>query len=250
MIKRQLQPRTVQVDRERRVLHLIDVENLCASGLPTERHVRATLERYRNQMGVGTDDQVVLAASGHTAFLAGAAWPGARVVVGYGPDGADRALLAYVDVRHISRRFGTVVLGSGDHIFAALITNLIQDGIAVTVVAVTGAIAQDLRIARPQIRHFEALPSSNERRPAPRCSRRIDSTMATWSSNRSTDLRTDDSVNWPGGTEPDTPRRQIQQSTRRVATIRRQIDRRSPLGAELQPHLTMAASVGNCEAGR
>jgi len=140
-----------------RTLHLVDVENLCGCPQPSESLVRATLERYRRSMGVRDVDHAVVAAASRTAFFVGLAWPGARVRVGRGPDGADRAILDSTDVRHIAKSYSWVVIASGDHIFAPLVKSLQGPGLDVEVVAPTRGIAQDLRRAAAPLRHFDVL---------------------------------------------------------------------------------------------
>ena len=167
--------KTVQEELETagRTLHLLDVENLCGSALPVEEHVRSTLDCYRIQMCNEVGGHVVLAASGHTAFLAGASWPGTKVLAGHGRDGADKALLEFADVRHIATRYDRVVVGSGDHIFAPLVSELMAAGVMVTVVAPSKSIAWALRLARPEIRHFVSPSSSDVRGPSGRMKRRL-----------------------------------------------------------------------------
>lgn len=140
---------------ERRTLHLIDVENLCSDPRPEESRVRAVLARYRTSMAVSEADHVVLAAAGRTALFAGLAWPGVRVRAGRGPDGADRALLAAVDVDHTVDSYNRVVVASGDHIFVPLVRALRGAGVAVEIVAPTCGIAQVLRLEGAPVRHFE-----------------------------------------------------------------------------------------------
>ena len=122
--------------------------------MPSEDHVRFTIDRYRTWMAIGELDHAILAAAGQTAYFAGRAWPGAQCAVGHGKDGADLALLDRSDVSHITHRYGRVILASGDHIFAPLVVELLEAGIGVTVVAATRSIAWNLRLARPEIRHF------------------------------------------------------------------------------------------------
>ncbi|MHB8438976.1 MAG: NYN domain-containing protein [Acidimicrobiales bacterium] len=111
-------------------------------------------------MGASEHDHVVLAASGRTAFYAGLAWPGQQVRVGHGPDGADKAILDTIDVRHVASTYRRVVVASGDHIFAPLVDRLRAEGLVVEVVAPTRGIARAMRISAGRLRHFDVLPEA------------------------------------------------------------------------------------------
>jgi hypothetical protein len=69
------------------------------------------------------------------AFAAAHGWPGARVLVGHGPDGADRALLEAASPEDIAARFDNVIVASGDGVFTQLVALLRLRGLEVTVVA-------------------------------------------------------------------------------------------------------------------
>jgi hypothetical protein len=106
-------------------------------------------------MAVRPNDHVVLAAAGRTAFFAGLAWPGQQVLVGRGPDGADLAILAFIDVPHAVTTYGRVVIASGDHIFAPLVRALEEAGAVVEIVAPTRGISTALRRTQAPLRHLE-----------------------------------------------------------------------------------------------
>jgi hypothetical protein len=131
-----------------RTLHLIDVENLASSprlDLPTAAR---TAETYRRRITVREGDHVIVAADVRNAVAAGLAWPGARLRAGTGPDGADAALLdAVADTGWIAGHYRRVVIGSGDHAFAALASDLRARGVAVVVVAQPGNVSRWLRRA-------------------------------------------------------------------------------------------------------
>lgn len=100
----------------RRAHHLIDIENLLAltHGQPV---APAAGQLYRAVAGVGPGDLLTVAADRSRVFEVHAAFPGAALRWGTGPDGADLALLDAIDVHLLARRFDTLVIGSGDHLF-------------------------------------------------------------------------------------------------------------------------------------
>jgi hypothetical protein len=118
-----------------RTYHLIDIENLCGGTASAgDDDVARAVARYQRTITVADDDLVVIGSGPTLAPAAKAAWPSARLVVGKGIDGADRALLAADDPRFLADRFDRVVVGSGDHAFAELVIDLRARGTAVCVV--------------------------------------------------------------------------------------------------------------------
>lgn len=128
-----------------RTLHLIDVENLSGGRAAGPKAVAPALADYRRTIDVGADDHVVLGSGPLLAVAAGRSWPGARLVVGRGVDGADRALLRAADPAFLAARFDRVVVASGDHAFAGLVSELRARGVAVVVVSRPGSLSADLR---------------------------------------------------------------------------------------------------------
>jgi len=126
-----------------RTMVLVDLENLCGSGDPS------AIECHWAQNLVATvaDDreaQVVVAVSHHAAPVAMFSWQGGRVVLRSGQDGADLALLEVIRDEGVAERFGRVVLGSGDGIFATAVAELVEHGLVVDVVAPEHSIASSL----------------------------------------------------------------------------------------------------------
>jgi hypothetical protein len=145
----------------RRAMHLIDIENLTGSALPSladAAHVRAI---YRKHVGVGPSDHVVVACS-HLAFEnAGYGWSDARHLVRSGSDGADSELLDVLYLENVAVRFDHVVIGSGDGIFAAAAAHLASRGCHVRVVSRHGHLSTRLRLAAHEVIYLDAeMPST------------------------------------------------------------------------------------------
>ena len=120
---------------EGRTLHLLDLENLAGTDRPSAAALRAAAAAYRSTVRVAPGDHVVISSDINVSCDAGLAWPGARLVPGTGPDGADRALLAATDARFAAARYDRVVIGSGDHAFTDLVIDLRANRVAVCVVS-------------------------------------------------------------------------------------------------------------------
>jgi hypothetical protein len=103
------------------------------------------LDEYRRQVRVGESDLVVLGTNGYLAFATKAAWPGALVRIGRGPDGADLALLREASPSDLAQRFDRVVVGSGDGIFTGLVADLRFSNVEVVVAARPRSVARSLR---------------------------------------------------------------------------------------------------------
>lgn len=118
-----------------RTLHLIDIENLAGGSDASPELLNDVVRAYRCAAPVSPGDHVIIAAGSRLAFAAGAAWPGARLVVGHGVDGADRALLGQLtDIAWVATHFDRVVLGSGDRIFTDALASVRAMGIATGII--------------------------------------------------------------------------------------------------------------------
>ena len=118
-----------------RALHLVDIENLAGSAVPSLALVSEVQDRYMARMAFGIDDQVVMAASHRGLLDAACGWPHARYRVRSGKDGADLALIDVLEHENVAARFRHVVIASGDGIFGRAAAALADRGVHVTVVS-------------------------------------------------------------------------------------------------------------------
>lgn len=133
----------------RRTLHLVDIENLLQRN-PSEAvegHWEAATSAYVAAADLGADDHVVVGCHPAFAFLARRFFPACRLLTRTRADGAELAILAAVDVDDVARRYHRVVIGSGDHLFAALAAALRTRGVNVQVIAGTGSLSWRLYVA-------------------------------------------------------------------------------------------------------
>lgn len=125
--------------RKRRYF-LVDIENLTHGAKGTPTAVADLWEILRGQApGVGARDHVVIGAARRVVRRYRSAIQGDNIrwVVGAdAPDGADRALLAAVDLHRVARDFDELVVASGDHAFTALALRAKQMGLTVQVITV------------------------------------------------------------------------------------------------------------------
>lgn len=137
-----------------RTLHLIDIENLVRGSGATPAQVAEALGAYRATVAIGPDDHVVIASGRRLLMAAGLAWPGARLLLGAGLDGADLALLDASPPAAVAAAYDRVVFGSGDGIFAARASELRRAGLVVAVVSLSESLAIDLRDSAALVRRL------------------------------------------------------------------------------------------------
>ncbi len=134
---------------------LADLENLAGGpDAPEREHVRLWRAIRGHAVDFGPRTRTIAAASEFAAFRAFAALDAvgipAQRLVRNGRDGAELAILEAVDPAELERQgVRTVVIGSGDHLFAPLAADLRARGIAVTLLLGRGLPARDLLRACP-----------------------------------------------------------------------------------------------------
>jgi NYN domain len=139
-----------------RTLHLVDIENLAGTAVPTLPQVMDVQDRYARRMALGVDDQVIM-ASNHLALVnAAVGWPHARYRVRSGPNGADLELLDVIEYENVATRFTHVVIGSGDGMFGRAAEGLTAGGVWVTVVSLQRSLSASLARAARHVVYLDA----------------------------------------------------------------------------------------------
>ena len=125
-----------------RTAFFLDIDNLCGAPLATDSQVREVLEVFEAQFQPGSEDLVFCAATARAAASVKFFRPGFHVQIGRGKDGSDLRLLDLADPSWLKARFDRVVIGSGDGIFSALATELVDASLLVEVTFGRGAMAR------------------------------------------------------------------------------------------------------------
>ena len=138
---------------------LIDHENLaCGLTRSLEPHNPQRLDRKRqvlhalqaltgNQLG----HMVVGSSYSGLPFMENSqCYPGARQVYEIGKDGAERALLGYLDEHFENFSIGTLIIGSGDKAFAPIAAKWRARGTHVLVISQPGSLSSELYAAASQ----------------------------------------------------------------------------------------------------
>lgn len=142
-------PSLCQPVASRRVLRLIDVDNLLGDPSTTDRErIDLIFGDYRRVAGYAEGDQAVVATgcNGPRALVVELAWPEVRHCRRCGPDGAEPVLFKSAEWAADCRRFGRVVLGSSDRSFLEAIDRLRAALIKVEVVSRAHSFAPALAV--------------------------------------------------------------------------------------------------------
>lgn len=99
-----------------------DIENWQGTPLVSPLTLAREFRFTRGVLGLTRDDHIVLGMSHFTANRCTFALPtnSTAIVVGSGPDGADKALIDAINVPRLARHFQSLVVVSNDHIFTTL----------------------------------------------------------------------------------------------------------------------------------
>ena len=139
-----------------RTFHVLDIENLAGTAIPSLRQVSAVQARYVARPGLHADDQVVMAASHLGLLNAARGWPHARYLVRSGRNGADRELLDVLLHEDVAARFTHVVIGSGDGVFGRAAAHLAARGVRIIVVSRRGSLSPTLARAASNVVYLDA----------------------------------------------------------------------------------------------
>ena len=129
-----------------RTLHLVDIENLVGDPYAPAADVLETLDAYLALAGWQEGDHVILAAN--PGLLAKVAFDlpiSCNTHAVRGTDGADLMLLSHAEPGWVASRFGCLVVGSGDGVFAATAAAVRDLGVPVVVVARRRSISSALQ---------------------------------------------------------------------------------------------------------
>jgi hypothetical protein len=129
-----------------RALHLVDLENLLGDPRADAVTALATFDVYLDVAGWQRDDHVIIATNPWlmTKIAFDLPVPTSRHAV-HGRDGADTMLLALAPPELVVKRYGRLVIGSGDGIFVHRARTVRDHGVAVAVVARANGCSARLR---------------------------------------------------------------------------------------------------------
>jgi hypothetical protein len=146
-----------------RTLHLVDIENLIGDPVAMGPVVHETLDQYRALAGWRPGDHAIVAANpGLVRELVFEPVFASATRSVRGPDAADEYLLAGAPPEWVARRFGRIVIGSGDHIFAPRARTLRDLGVQVTIVSRSNSLSGALQGQGFAVRILTPVASNRE----------------------------------------------------------------------------------------
>jgi len=125
----------------------LDIENINGGAVGHALLADAAWRDVATAIDLVEDEHVVIGVGPSSLLAAGTSHPGARLVMGRGPSGADHALIEVLSDEHVAERFDEIVIASGDGIFADVAARLALEGAKVTIVARVGHLSTRLRLA-------------------------------------------------------------------------------------------------------
>ena len=132
-----------------RSLHLIDLENLCGSGLPPTSVIERVWNTYRYGVSTSPEDHYIVGTSHAFAMRAWFVLPaqGIQRRTRSGKDGGELAILTDLDLAHTVRRFDRLVIASGDGMFSETAMTAREHGLHVHQVSGIGTCSRRLAAA-------------------------------------------------------------------------------------------------------
>jgi hypothetical protein len=127
----------VEFDRS---LHAVDVANEIKSGHFGVEEVSQLHRAWDIAVKPKDKDQYFLATGPGTAAALAFGWRDSHPVIRSGVDGADYAIIEFMDVEYIVSRYNRVFLGTGDNKMQPVAAELIKRGVEVTIVVRKGAL--------------------------------------------------------------------------------------------------------------
>lgn len=133
---------------DQRSLAVVDIENLLADTNPSTELIRLVEREFLLAAHLSSNSQKIVACSHHVAEKVVGAWQTTcKFEWRSGQNGADDALIEYVNGLHNLKDFGPIVIASGDHAFTDLAIELRDQGHFVHVIAREECLAKSLRNA-------------------------------------------------------------------------------------------------------
>ena len=154
-----------------RTLHLVDIENLLNQPpkLVTGDQAARVFWQYLETAGWQSGDSVVIASNPKlmSRMMFQLADIPCRKLCAWGESAADRLLLAAVP-NHVEARYTRVVVGSGDHIFSALINQLSGSKVRTLVIAGAGSTSWQLYSSADEVYRLRSPSVTTSHRSAER----------------------------------------------------------------------------------
>jgi uncharacterized LabA/DUF88 family protein len=155
--------RTLQ-QKNRRALHIIDIENLLQSSILSESEVQRFRDEYFHATQPGEDDLFVIGVSHFNQVAAIFGWGcgKASFKIRSGENGADLALIEEINSLPIKERFDEVVIVSGDGIFSDIAKSIKCTGVETSFIGRANSTSRTIRESGLPLISLPSLRASQE----------------------------------------------------------------------------------------
>jgi hypothetical protein len=148
--------KTYQAIRMSRAVHLIDIENLCASSHPSAEMVTKARVEYFETVHPSSEDLFYVTASPNNKVAVCFGWPQAHHEFLAGKDGGDILLAKAIVVDHIQEAFCAVYVASGDGGLMPFVDFLIHNQVPVTIVSGMRQLAMSMRLVGAPVVYIDS----------------------------------------------------------------------------------------------
>jgi len=139
-----------QTKESPRRLILVDIENFNGLAVQSAAQAKWCKKMLTLWLDIKEGEIVVIASDQSGLFNVNAGWKGPRLLMGEGPNGADRRLVEEIERVNIGQ-FDEIALVSGDGIFAEPVARAADQGITTTVYAHGFQLSRRLQLAAAQV---------------------------------------------------------------------------------------------------
>lgn len=143
-----------------RRLILVDIENFNGQPIQSPEQAEWCKEMLTPWLNIKEDEITIIAADKSGILDVNVGWKGPRLLMGMGPDGADRRLIEEIEYMNFDQ-FDEIALVSGDEAFAAPVAYAAARGVPTTVYSHEIHLSRRLQLAASSVHFTEDAYSRN-----------------------------------------------------------------------------------------
>lgn len=133
-----------------RRLILVDIENFNGQPIHSPEQAEWCKKMLTTWLNIKEGEIIIIAADKSGILDVNVGWKGPRLLMGTGPDGADRRLIEEIEYMNIGQ-FDEIALVSGDEAFAASVSQAAARGVPTTVYSHEIHLSRQLQLAAASV---------------------------------------------------------------------------------------------------
>ena len=133
-----------------RRLILVDIENFNGQPIQSPEQAEWCKEMLTPWLNIKEDEITIIAADKSGILDVNVGWNGPRLLMGMGPDGADRRLIEEIEYMNLGQ-FDEIALVSGDGAFANPVAHAAARGVPTTVYSHRTSLSRRLQLAASSV---------------------------------------------------------------------------------------------------